>query len=125
MLKGMRVGSNDLDRSRRFYDATFEALGVSAGVQPEGASIVMYALPGGQNFLFGTPRDQAAAVPANGATIVFAASSAEAVSAWHAAGMAQGGQDEGQPEAKPQAGGAFGAYMRDPDGNKLCVYHGI
>ena len=62
---------------------------------------------------------------ANGGTILFAADSDEQVAAWHAAGLANGGTCEGQPEPKPQARGAFGAYLRDPDGNKLAAYHGL
>ncbi len=76
-------------------------------------------------FMIGMPRDGEPATHANGGTIIFAAPSPEAVSAWHAAGLAHGGTCEGEPGERPLARGAVGAYMRDPDGNKLAVYAGL
>lgn len=124
LLKSLRLGSNDLGRSRAFYDATFGALGVSPCSTPEQYPLVMWDL-GGVKFLLGPARNGEACTYANGGTIIFEAESDEAVKAWHAAGLANGGTSEGEPEAKPQARGAFGAYLRDPDGNKLGAYHGL
>ncbi len=124
-LMNLRLGTNDLNKARAFYDATFGALGVERAPMPEEYPIVMYKLPGGPNFAVGATRNGKPATHANGGTILFDADSAEQVSAWHAAGLANGGTCEGPPEAKPQARGAFGAYLRDPDGNKLSVYHGL
>ncbi len=124
-LINLRLGTNDLAKARAFYDATFGALGVSRAPMPEEYPIVLYKLPGGVNFAVGPARDGNPATHANGGTILFAADSDAEVSAWHAAGLANGGTCEGQPEPKPQARGAFGAYLRDPDGNKLAVYHGL
>lgn len=123
MLIGLRFGTNDLDRSRAFYDATFDALGVSASEVPAEYSLLLYNLPGGARFMCGPARDGAPATHANGGTAVFEAPSEDAVRQWHAAGLANGGVSDGDPEPKPQAGGSFGAYLRDPDGNKLGVYH--
>ena len=125
MLKSLRFGSNDVARSRAFYDATFGALGVAPSATPAEYPLVLYTLPGGTRFLCGPARDGEPATHANGGTVVFEAESQDAVAAWHAAGVANGGTCEGQPEAKPQARGAFGAYLRDPDGNKLGAYHGL
>lgn len=122
-LINLRLGCNDLERTRAFYDATFGALGVGPSVTPKEYPIVMYKLPGGPNFALGPARDGQPATAGNGGTILFAADSDEAVAAWHAAGLANGGTCEGKPEPKPQTGGKFGAYLRDPDGNKLCVLH--
>jgi len=124
LLKSLRLGSNDLAKSRAFYDATFGALGLSPCTTPEQYPIVMWDL-GGVKFLLGPARDGQPCTFANGGTIIFEAESDEAVQAWHAAGLANGGSDEGAPEAKPQARGAFGGYLRDPDGNKLGAYHGL
>jgi catechol 2,3-dioxygenase-like lactoylglutathione lyase family enzyme len=124
-LLNLRLGCNDLAKTRAFYDATFAALGVPASATPEEYPIVLYKLPGGPNFALGPARDGQPATHANGGTILFAADSDDEVKAWHAAGLANGGTCEGQPEAKPQARGAFGAYLRDPDGNKLGAYHGL
>lgn len=125
LLKSLRVGSNDLAKSRTFYDATFGVLGVAPSAVPPEYPIVIYSLPGGTNFLAGPARDGEPATHANGGTIIFEAASEAQVRDWHAAGLANGGSCEGQPEVKPQARGAFGAYLRDPDGNKLAVYHGL
>lgn len=125
LLKSLRVGSNDLAATRAFYDATFGTLGVAPSAMPPEYPIVLYKLPGGTNFLAGAARDGNPATHANGGTIIFEGTGEDQVRAWHAAGLANGGTCEGPPEPKPQARGAFGAYLRDPDGNKLAVYHGL
>jgi len=125
MLKSVRFGCNDLDKARAFYDATFAALGAGPSAAPAGYPMILYNLPGGARFLCGPARDGEPATAANGGTVIFEAPSEDAVKAWHAAGLANGGSSEGDPEAKPQARGAFGAYLRDPDGNKICAYHGL
>ena len=124
-LLNLRVGCNDLEKARAFYDATFGALGLPPSNAPAEYPILLYKLPGGPNFAIGPARDGNPATHANGGTILFEADSDEQVAAWHAAGLANGGTCEGQPEAKPQARGAFGAYLRDPDGNKLSAYCGL
>ncbi|MBB4857536.1 catechol 2,3-dioxygenase-like lactoylglutathione lyase family enzyme [Novosphingobium chloroacetimidivorans] len=125
MLKSLRFGSNDVAKSRAFYDATFAALGVGPSTAPAEYPLILYTLPGGTRFLCGPARDGEVATHANGGTVIFEAPSQEAVTSWHAAGLANGGSDEGAPEPKPQARGAFGAYLRDPDGNKIAAYHGL
>ena len=83
----------------------------------------LYATPEGGMFGVGAPRDGKPASPANGGTIGFTAKDIAAVDAWHAAGLANGGTCEGPPglrEYGPQP--MYGAYMRDPIGNKLCVF---
>lgn len=121
----VRLGTNDVAKARAFYDATFGALGVGPSRSGPDARMVMYHLPGGTNFGIGAARDGNPATYANGGTILFEADSDEQVTAWHAAGLANDGTCEGQPEPKPQTGGKFGAYLRDPDGNKLGCYHGL
>jgi catechol 2,3-dioxygenase-like lactoylglutathione lyase family enzyme len=125
VLMNVRLGTNDVAKARAFYDATFEALGVGPSAVPPEYPMVLYKLPGGPNFAVGAAKDGQPATHANGGTILFRAESDDAVRAWHAAGLANGGSCEGQPEPKPQARGAFGAYLRDPDGNKLGAYHGL
>lgn len=124
-LLNIRFGTNDMTKARNFYDATFGALGLPPCQTPTNYPIVMYKIPGGNNFSIGPARDGKAATHANGGTLLFEADSEDQVRAWHAAGLANGGSCEGQPEAKTQARGAFGAYLRDPDGNKLGVYYGL
>jgi catechol 2,3-dioxygenase-like lactoylglutathione lyase family enzyme len=124
-LLNLRIGCNDMAKARAFYDATFGALGLPPSATPTEYPIVMYKLPGGPNFAIGPARDGKAATHANGGTILFQADSEADVAAWHAAGLANGGTCEGQPEPKPQAPGSYGAYLRDPDGNKLAAFYNL
>lgn len=114
------VGCNDAARAIAFYDATFAALGV-AGQRMEDRAF--YGAPGAGLFGVGRPRDGAAATHANGGTIGFAAPDRAAVEAWHAAGLAHGGTCEGAPGRRDYGETPmYGAYLRDPDGNKLCAF---
>lgn len=121
----LRLGTNDLERARKFYDATFGVLGLPPSSIVADPPYIAYAIPGGPSFAVGEARNGEPATHANGGTIMFATESDDLVAAWHAAGLANGGTCEGRPEPKPRANGAFGAYLRDPDGNKLCCYHGL
>jgi catechol 2,3-dioxygenase-like lactoylglutathione lyase family enzyme len=114
------VGSNDLERSRRFYDATLAALGLNY-IGPMGERAHMYGA-GQPEFMVTRPRNGQPACFANGGTIGFAAPSRAAVDQFHAAALANGGSDEGQPGPRPFPPNAYGAYVRDPDGNKLTAY---
>ena len=120
MYSHVMVGTDDPDAARAFYDATFAAIGVNGQHTPRGA---FYGTPEGGMFGVATPRDEQAATHANGGTIGFRAPDAAAVDAWHAAALASGGTCEGPPG--PREYGAvplYGAYARDPEGNKLCVF---
>ena len=123
MFSHIMVGSNDMDASKSFYDATLGALGVRpARVDPNGRAVYMH---GGGLFMVSKPIDGSPACHANGGTIGFAADGPEAVDAWHAAGVANGGSaiedDPGVREAS--FGKLYLAYLRDPAGNKLCALH--
>jgi len=112
------IGSNDLERSRAFYDATFAALGGKPGQRDERGRLI-YAHEGGR-LMITRPIDGNPATAANGGTIGIAASSPDHVRAWHDAGAAHGGTSiENSPHQRPN--GAFVAYLRDPDGNKLTA----
>lgn len=121
MFTHVRVGSNDPAKSKRFYDAALGALGYKS---MEYGTTVFYADPGGQGgFGFGKPGDGQAATHANGGTIGFRAKSAAEIDAFHAGGIANGGTCEGPPGVRANAPGqAYGAYLRDPDGNKICAF---
>ncbi|ADM08843.1 hypothetical protein PB2503_03842 [Parvularcula bermudensis HTCC2503] len=113
------VGSSDLDRSKTFYDAALGAL----GLDPVLAGDRVVYVRDNVAFGFGPPRNGEAPNPGNGLTISFAAPSKEAVDAFHEAGQSAGGTDEGAPGLRPNAPGrAYGAYLRDPDGNKICAF---
>src|SRR5579863_7947218 len=97
MLVSLRLGSNDVAKSRAFYDATFAALGGEPSAMPAGAPIAMYVLPGGLRFLVGPAADGKPATHANGGTILLRADDENAVNAWHAAGLENGGACEAPP----------------------------
>ncbi len=125
MFSHMMVGSNDLDRSKTFYDALFGAIGgKEAIVDPKGR--LMYLHNGGI-FMVTAPIDGQPACHANGATIGFAMESPAQADAWHAAGVAAGGtpieEDPGIREGNGMK--LYLAYLRDPDGNKLCGLHRV
>jgi catechol 2,3-dioxygenase-like lactoylglutathione lyase family enzyme len=120
MFTHVMVGTNDVDKARAFYDAAMAGLGIPGQHTPNGA---FYGSPESGMFGVVTPRNQEAATHANGGTIGFQAKDRAAVDAWYAAGMANGGSDEGPPgERDYTQPPVYGAYMRDPDGNKLCAF---
>ena len=123
MYSHLVIGSNDIDRSKKFYDAVFAALGAGPGfLDPAGR--LAYSHNGG-NFMVTKPVNGDPASAANGGTIGFAMSGPEQAKAWHDAGVANGGTTCEDPPGVREA--AFGkmylAYLRDPDGNKLCGLH--
>ena len=117
------VGSNDLAKSKTFYDAIFKAIGGNPAVQDDKGRLIYMHNDG--LFLVTPPIDGQPATAGNGCTIGFAMSSPEQADAWHAAGVAAGGKAIEDPPGVREAG--FGklylAYLRDPDGNKLCALH--
>lgn len=123
MLTHVMVGSDDVARSKVFYDAVLGALGVAPGTM--GANHVYYVDANGPALGIGKPLDGKQAIPANGGTLGFSASSPAAVDAFHSAGLANSGTDEGAPGPRPQMPNSYGAYLRDPDGNKICAYSSI
>ncbi|WP_158921037.1 VOC family protein [Acidisphaera sp. S103] len=123
MFSHVAIGSNDIARSRKFYDALFAAVGGKPGRDdPQGRLLYLH---NGGVLLITKPIDGQAATHANGGTIGFAAASPEQAKAWHDAGAANGGTSIEDPPGVRQGGGGamYLAYLRDPDGNKLCVMH--
>ena len=120
MFNHIMLGSNDLDRSKAFYDATLGAMGGSPG-NMDAAGRLVYAHRGGR-LMLSKPIDGAAACGANGGTVGFKVESTAEGDAWHKAGVENGGTAiEDAPGLR--ANGVYLAYLRDPDGNKLCVVH--
>jgi catechol 2,3-dioxygenase-like lactoylglutathione lyase family enzyme len=125
MFSHVMVGANDLDASRKFYDAVLGALGISPGVTDEKGRI-FYFSPAGV-FAITKPIDGAPAAAANGGTIGFLATNPAAADAWHAAGVANGGTTCEDPPGVREGGlgKMYLAYLRDPAGNKICALHRI
>jgi catechol 2,3-dioxygenase-like lactoylglutathione lyase family enzyme len=122
MFTHVFLGSNDVSKSRRFYDAIMDVLGYK-NVMPADASRLVYSGEGG-TLVVGKPRNGEPASAANGGTLGLAAADDATVDAWHAAGVANGGSCEGEPGPRVEApNNSRGAYLRDPDGNKICCFH--
>jgi len=123
MFSHIMVGSNDIARSKKFYDALLGALGAKPAVTDDKGRLIYMHNNG--LLLVTTPINGQSATAANGGTIGFACDSEAQVKAWHAAGVANGGTSVEDPPGVREGG--FGklylAYVRDPDGNKLCALH--
>ena len=120
MFSHVVLGANDMDASKRFYDATLTVLGVGpAFIDPKGR--VFYRTKTGMLGIT-KPINGEPATCANGGTIGFAATSPEQVDAWHAAGLTNGGTACEDPPGPRIFGDIklYLAYLRDPAGNKLC-----
>lgn len=121
MFSHIVIGSNDIARSKKFYDALFAAMGANAGMENGDRLIYMHD---GNMLMITKPIDGNPATHANGGTIGFKMTPEQA-DAWHAAGIEHGGVTCEDPPGVREGG--FGklylAYLRDPDGNKLCALH--
>ena len=118
MFSHIMVGSNDIARSKKFYDALFVAIGGAAGTEDAKGRLI-YAHNGGR-LMVSKPINGTAATHANGGTIGFSMANTKQGDAWHAAGVANGGTTAEDPPGV-RTGGPYLAYLRDPDGNKLCA----
>ena len=119
------VGANCLEAAKKFYDATFQAIGGKPAITDDKGRLI-YMHNGGL-FLVGAPIDGEPATVGNGCTIGFAMEGPEQAKAWHDAGVANGGTSIEDPPGVREGG--FGqlylAYLRDPSGNKLCALHRV
>ncbi|WP_423272992.1 VOC family protein [Escherichia coli] len=113
------IGAVDVQKSAEFYDATLGALGIN-NLGPFGNGWVLFGRDK-PAFIIARPGN-GEAPSSNGVTIGFAAATPAEVDAFHAAGLAAGGTDEGQPGPRGHLPGAYAAYLRDPAGNKICSY---
>jgi len=112
------VGTADLKRSERFYDAVMTVLGHPALFK--NAKALAYGTGTGEKFFVLYPFDGKEARPGNGVHAAFKADSRAMVDAFHKAALENGGSDEGPPSLRPHYHpNYYGAYIRDPDGNKL------
>ena len=123
MFSHVMIGTNDAARSKLFYDALFATLGGRPG-RTDDRGRVTYLNRGGV-FMISAPIDGEPATHANGGTIGFAANGPEEARAWHEAGLANGGTAIEDPPGlrKSPFGDLYLAYLRDPDGNKICAMH--
>ncbi len=128
MFSHITVGTRNLAHAAVFYDALLSPLGLiqRAVVTDGGPPAACWIHPGERlpRFFVYVPFDGNPATAGNGTMIAFLAPSPEAVDLAHAAGMVSGGRDEGAPGPREHYGkGYYGAYIRDPDGNKIHIAH--
>lgn len=116
------LGVNDLEVSKKFYDALLGTLGINPGIANKNR--YFYRSPTG-SFMISTPINGQPATRGNGSTLGFAAKSPEQGEAFHAVGIANGGTTCEEPPGfrDGQMGKLYLAYLRDPDGNKICAVH--
>ncbi len=123
MFSHIMLGANDIDESKKFYDAILGALGYEPGVIDDKGRVFWMNKTG--IFSISKPIDGEPACNGNGSTIGFSATSTDAADAWHAAGLANGGTDCEDPPGPRTGttGSLYLAYLRDPAGNKICALH--
>jgi catechol 2,3-dioxygenase-like lactoylglutathione lyase family enzyme len=124
MFSHVMIGTNDLDRAKAFYDKLLGTLGVPPAVVDRHR--IFYRTKSG-TFAVSKPIDGQPATHANGGTIGFLAKSQEEADAWHATGIANGATSCEDPPGVRDNGAVklYLAYLRDPDGNKICVLHRV
>jgi catechol 2,3-dioxygenase-like lactoylglutathione lyase family enzyme len=123
LLSHVTLGTNDIDRAVAFYDQALAPLGLARLETDLGQGWAGWAEAPGATLRFWVmrPLDGNPATAGNGVTIAFEARDRAAVDAFHATALTAGGTDEGGPGLRPHYHADFyAAYVRDPDGNKLC-----
>lgn len=129
MFNHIMVGSNDIERSKRFYDAVLGVLGAGQPLRNVAASghVRLFYRHNGNTLAISQPINDEPACFANGGTIAFKCDSPEQVKQWHDVAVAHGGTSiEEPPGLREHSLGNFHlAYVRDPDGNKLCAIYRV
>ncbi len=125
MFSHIMVGANDIEESKKFYDAILGEMGYKPGVIDAKGRVFYYTKTG--VFAITKPIDGEPACNGNGSTIGFHAKTTELVNAWHTAGLANGGTECEEPPGMREGGfmNLYLAYLRDPSGNKICALHNV
>ena len=123
MFSHIMVGTNDIEASKKFYDAILGTLGANPGFQDDKGRVFWFTPTG--TFSISQPINGEPACAANGGTVGFPMDTPETADAWHAAGVAAGGTTCEDPPGWREGGMGkmYLAYLRDPAGNKLCGLH--
>jgi catechol 2,3-dioxygenase-like lactoylglutathione lyase family enzyme len=124
MIGYVTLGTDDLDRSRAFYDALFGEIGGSRLMEME-SGFTLYGADWGQPGVAVTrPHDGEPARAGNGNMVALVVDSREKVDRLHTRAIELGGSDEGAPGVRGEEGARafYGGYFRDPDGNKFCAF---
>jgi catechol 2,3-dioxygenase-like lactoylglutathione lyase family enzyme len=127
MFSHIMIGTNDIEKSKRFYDALLGMLGASEPYRNQAASghVRLFYRHDGSTFCISEPIDGEDATCSNGGTIGFKCNSPEQVQQFHDVAIANGGKSIEDPPGLRESpmGGMHLAYVRDPDGHKLCAMH--
>ena len=119
MIGYVTVGTNDLERSAKFYDALAAEMGTARMMEFD-SFIAWGAAGGGAGIAATKPFDGSAASVGNGTMVAFEAKDNDQVQRLYDIALANGGSDEGAPG--PRGEGFYAGYFRDPDGNKLNAF---
>ena len=129
MFNHIMIGSNDIERSKRFYDAVLRTLGAGEPVRNKAGTghVRLFYRHNGSTFCITEPINGETATFANGGTIGFKCSSPEHVQEFHDVALAHGGESIEDPPGMREGslGAMYLAYVRDPDGNKLCAIYRV
>ena len=127
MFNHLMIGSNDIERSKRFYDAVLGVLGAGEPVRNQNSTgqTRLFYRHDGSTFCISEPIDGEPASFGNGGTIGFKCGSLEQVQQFHDVAVAHGGISIEDPPGlrEGKLGSMHLSYVRDPDGNKLCAIH--
>lgn len=127
MFNHVMVGSNNIDRSKRFYDAVLGVLGAGEPIRNEASTghVRLFYRHEGSVFCVSEPINDEAATAGNGSTIAFKCNSLAQVQQFHDIAIAHGGTsiEDAPGRRESNMGPVDLAYVRDPDGNKLCAIH--
>jgi lactoylglutathione lyase len=124
MFSHVFVGVSDFERALTFYEPLMAVLGIERRFCDQSRPWAGWQTPGGPRplFLIGAPYNGEAPSPGNGQMVAFQAASRAVVRRAYEIALASGGSSEGEPGMRPEYHASYyGAYFRDPDGNKLCV----
>ncbi len=119
------VGSSNLEESKAFYDAILAVIGIVSIYEDE--VCVGYAHEGNSDveFYITRPANGEPVTFGNGTQISFLTESTEEVDMFHKTALDLGAKNEGNPGFRPNDSDAYYAYIRDPDGNKICSYTSV
>jgi len=117
MFSHITLGTNDWEKAKPFWSAVMAALDIPVFL--EGAGGIAYGTAVGPKTFIGPTYDGLPATNGNGSHIAFLAKDRASVDAFYAAAIENGGTDEGEPGLRHYHPNYYGAYVRDPDGNKL------
>ena len=123
MIGYVMVGTNDLDRSIKFYDELFKVIGLKrTDTDDVCAGYISVGGSGSIEFYITKPFNKEIATFGNGAQVSFIVNNRNIVDKFHELGLKLGAQSEGSGGERPEESGVYYSYLRDLDGNKICAF---